>query len=256
MLIGDGGAQSEAPREEGKQEVVPVSFASGLQLFKRQHSIPSGDARGRGLGRWWACGLVTFQRALAAARQDKNGEPTKTAVSRAPEPADSSNQARQGPENWRRLPTGPSRVDPHPQPPPASILRRQGTWFLKSEFTDETKTWTTSTSLMAMDISDYEIPCAMIFPFSLLQIQPVSQTMSTFSAGLRRGRHQRHGSPGLAERSAQGKRHNANATRRYSWQRVTDVRSCLSRLQEIQFIRTQAIMVRHLNTVPRTRGTL
>lgn len=118
MLIGDGGAQSEAPREEGKQEVVPVSFASGLQLFKRQHSIPSGDARGRGPGRWWACGLVTFQRALAAARQDKNGEPTKTAVSRAPEPADSSNQARQGPENWRRLPTGPSRVDPHPQPPP------------------------------------------------------------------------------------------------------------------------------------------
>lgn len=58
MLIGDGGAQSEAPREEGKQEVVPVSFASGLQLFKRQHSIPSGDARVRGPGRWWACGLV------------------------------------------------------------------------------------------------------------------------------------------------------------------------------------------------------
>lgn len=142
---------------------------AALDSVRRCTSTRTGEMVGL-----WACGLVTFQRALAAARQDKNGEPTRTAVSRAPEPADSSNQARQGPENWRRLPTGPSRVDPHPQPPPASILRRQGTWFLKSEFTDETKTWTTSTSLMAMDISDYEIPCAMIFPFSLLQIQPAS----------------------------------------------------------------------------------
>lgn len=112
VLIGDGGAQSKVEGRGEAQGAVLVSVASGLQLFKRQHSIPSGDARGRGPGSWRACGLVTFRRALAVARQDKNGEPTKTA----------------GRLNlltlWTRDPRiggvcrpGPSTFDPHPQPP-------------------------------------------------------------------------------------------------------------------------------------------